>query len=225
MDEDRLVERLAEFPVSMLADAAGSEGILPPAIVSRVPGTVMVGLAYTVKLPPGDNLGVHVAIERAAPGAVIVASAPWAHGAVWGAIASTAAREAGLAGFVTDGSVRDLQELARVGFPVFSRGISLHKTVKRNPGAHQVPLRFGSTVLHPGDVVAGDQDGVLVIPKHRAMEVLTTAQGVRAEEERVLKGLREGRSTVDLLGLGHQRREAGLSRLDPLRGGGSDDDR
>lgn len=202
MDDAVLIERLRMFSVSILADAAGGEGILPPAIVPQVAPAVMVGTAYTVELAAGDNLGIHVAIERAAPATVIVARVPaGSDGAVWGAIASTAARQAGLAGFVTDGFVRDLQQLTELGFPVFSRGISLRKLLKQNPGFHQVSLRFGTAILNPGDVIAGDRDGLIAIPRERAEEVLAQAEKVRADEARVLKGVREGRSTIDLLGL------------------------
>lgn len=131
------------------------------------------GPACTVRVFPGDNLMVHKALDVAAPRDVIVVDAGGSTmNAVLGDIVSTKARHRGIAGFVVDGLVRDLPGIRRLGFPVFARGVTPIGPLHRGPGEINHPIQCGGIVVHPGDIVAGDLNGVVVIPREIAAELL-----------------------------------------------------
>jgi len=201
--EEHLLEDIRGLSAAVVSDAMPTVGVLPASIIPQIPvETVVVGPAYTVKLPSGDNLGIHIAIAEAPRSSVIVAHVNGdAEFGIWGEIASTAASEADLTGFVTNSFVRDAPELTRIGFPVFARGRSVRKAHKQSPGVQQVPLRFGDTWVRSGDVVVADSDGVVFIPRGRVAEVVSDAKQILAEEQNVVAGLREGKTTLELLNL------------------------
>ncbi len=142
------------------------------------------GTACTVKVFPGDNLMVHKALDLAEPGDVIVVDAQASTAnAVLGGLISTKARHRGIAGFIVDGLVRDLQEILALGdLPVFARGITPIGPLQRGPGEINYPVSCGGIVVGPGDVVVGDRDGVVVVPRDAAEDVLARLQA-KAERE------------------------------------------
>jgi 4-hydroxy-4-methyl-2-oxoglutarate aldolase len=194
------VARLASLSVALFADALEGRGILPPFITPQVPVEVVAGPAYTVALPGGDNLGIHVAIAEAPPGSVVVAAfeEPVEYG-IWGSIASTAAARAGLAAFVTNAFVRDRRGLAEIGFPVFARGVYVRQARKADPGRHQVPVRLGEQTVSPGDLVCGDADGVVAIPEAELEGAVERAERIAEKEAVVVRRLALGETTIDLL--------------------------
>jgi 4-hydroxy-4-methyl-2-oxoglutarate aldolase len=191
-------------PVAAMADAGAS---VPGAAIRHIAGpTVLCGPAYTVALPVGDNLGLHLAVAWAHPGDVLVATMGEEEYGPWGDILSAAALAAGLAGLVLNGYVRDPTAINACGFPVFARGVALRNTVKSDPGRHGVPVSVAGVEVNPGDLVVGDADGLVVVPSTRLTQVLTRAQEIAAGEEAMRAAIARGQTTIELLGLEEQER-------------------
>jgi RraA family protein len=154
----------------------------------------LVGTAFTVKVPPGDNLMVHKAIDIARPGDVIVVDAGGvvAH-AIIGEIMSSLAESRGAAGMIIDGAIRDADALAKSAFPVYARGVTHRGPYKNGPGEINVPVAIGGAVVNPGDIVVGDEDGlVLLAPGDYLNALIETAKAYAAGEEETLKAIRSG---------------------------------
>ncbi|WP_117000311.1 RraA family protein [Desertimonas flava] len=187
-------------------EAAGRVGALRADMLPAAHAVSAAGPAFTVQCPSGDNLWLHRAIAAASPGDVLVVAtgddrARWGY---WGEIMSVAARERGLAGLVLEGGSRDHGELAHVGFPVWSLGRCITGTVKdpdRDGGALCGPIRVGDVSVRPGDLIVADVDGVVVIERAGASDVIAAAARRRIDETRIIAELVAGRTTLDLLGL------------------------
>lgn len=189
------------LPSSTLHEAGGRIGVLPTVIKPVTPGLRICGPAITVHSPGGDNLWLHNAIYVAQPGDVLVVhvSGSYDYG-YWGEIMSTAARARGLGGLVIDGCVRDGERLAAIGMPVFARGLSIRGTGKdqRAIGWVNAPLLFDDVTVHPGDLVVGDGDGVVAIPRARAAAVVEASRQREAKEVDVMQRLRAGERTLEV---------------------------
>ena len=161
------------------------------------------GPALTVHSPPGDNLWLHRALDIARPGDVMVVhcSGAYEHG-YWGEIMATMAVARGLAGLVIDGCVRDGRLLAEMGFPVFARGLCIRGTGKDfgATGWLNHPVWLGDVVVHAGDLVVGDGDGVVALPHARAAEIVARGRQREADEAAILQRLQAGASTLDVYG-------------------------
>ncbi len=148
----------------------------------------ILGPACTVKVYPGDNLMVHKSLDIAKPGDVIVVDSSGSTlTAVLGGLVSTKARHRGIAGFVVDGLIRDLSSIVSLGdFPVFARGLTPIGPLHRGPGEINYPVSVGGIVVHPGDIIVGDENGVVVVPRDSVtdlLERLTSRTTVEAEYE------------------------------------------
>jgi 4-hydroxy-4-methyl-2-oxoglutarate aldolase len=199
-----LVERAAAFQSSTLHEAAGKIGALPSAIKPMAPSFKICGPAVTVHSPPGDNLWLHRALYAARPGDVLVIYVGDHYEAGYlGEVMSTAAKARGLNGMVIDGSVRDGALLEDKGFPVFARGLCIRGTGKDFDarGWLNAPVRIGDVVVHAGDLIVGDTDGVVAIPRARIEATLDAAQRREEEEADIMRRLEAGDNTLDLFGL------------------------
>ena len=179
------VRGLAAFDSPEISDQMNRLYTMVPSIKNVVdPGMRIVGPACTVKVYPGDNLMVHKALDIAQPGDVVVVdTAGSALTAVLGDLISTKARHRGIAGFVVDGLVRDLPAIQALGdFPVFARGVTPIGPMHRGPGEINFPVSAGGVVVHPGDVVVGDRNGVVVIPRDFADDLLERLRDRTAAE-------------------------------------------
>jgi 4-hydroxy-4-methyl-2-oxoglutarate aldolase len=165
-------------------------------------GARVVGPAMPVVCTPGDNLAVHVAVAQAPAGSVLcVDVGDERELGYWGEVLTTGAEARHIAGLVIDGCVRDVDALEAHGFPVFSTGIALTGATKDRPGSVGAPATVGDVVVHRGDVVVGDRDGVVVI-RHDDLDQVAAAGRARADKELGLfEALRNGSTTVELLGL------------------------
>ena len=145
-------------------------------------GGVMVGRALTVRTAVGDNLAIHKALDLVQPGDVVVVDGGGDESrALMGEIMLTIAQSRGAVGLVVDGAIRDAGPIARLGFPVFAR-VAIHRgPYKNGPGEINVPVCIGGMVVHPGDIVVGDEDGVVAFPAAIAVEL---AEKVRSQEQR-----------------------------------------
>ena len=154
---------------------------------------VLVGPAFTVKTRPGDNLMVHKALDMALPGDVIVVDAGGdLTNALFGAIMSAEAEAAGVAGLVINGAIRDAGAIRNGRLPIFAAGVTHRGPYKDGPGEINVPIALDGMVIEPGDLILGDDDGVLCIPFADTEAVLQAARTKLADEERSMTAIREG---------------------------------
>jgi len=193
-------DALRALGVATVYEASGIPCALDPAIKPVWPGARLCGPAFTVRCHPGDNLPIHCALERVAPGDVLVIQAGGHLAGYWGEILTIAAQMRRVAGVVIDGGVRDTEALQGNGFPVFARGAAVFRTVKRDPGETGVPVVTGGVLVAPGDVVLGDADGVLALPADRLDAVLQAARERHSREQTYLERIRQGELTLDVLG-------------------------
>jgi 4-hydroxy-4-methyl-2-oxoglutarate aldolase len=200
---DAVTGTAASLPTATLHEAARKIGALPSAIKPVARHFRFAGSALTVHSPGGDNLWLHRALDVAQPGDVMVVfvSGAYEHG-YWGEVMTTMAKVKGLAGLVIDGCVRDGALLAEIGFPVFSRGLCIQGTGKDFGATGWInhPVTIGNVTVHAGDLVAGDADGVVVIPRARAEVVVNAAMQREAEEMAIVRRLEKGESTLDVYG-------------------------
>jgi 4-hydroxy-4-methyl-2-oxoglutarate aldolase len=173
------------------------------------PGARVAGAAFTVRGVGGDNLALHRAVYSAPAGSVLVADLQAAAHGHWGEILAVAAQQRGILGLVVDGGVRDVAELAALGFPVFARHVAVVGTGKKHSGQFNVPVRVGGVVVGPGDLVVGDADGVVVIPAPDVDRTLEQADARVAAEQRALEAIRAGTTTLELYRLPVEPRAAG----------------
>jgi RraA family protein len=189
-----LVAALAEMVTPHLSDnmsrLQGAAAAIRP---MHGGGAKLAGPALTVRVPPGDNLLVHKAIDIAAPGDVIVVDAAGVlEQAIIGDIMTSLAARRGVAGFVIDGAIRDAAELAARPFPVYARGVTHRGPYKNGPGEINVPVSIGGMVVRPGDIIVGDADGVVAVPQADAQAVLAAAREQKKKEEASLAAIAAG---------------------------------
>ena len=178
-----LAAEFAKLSPTSIADALTRDRVMDIGIRPLWPGMPRVaGPAYTVRCAPGDNLMVHAAIYRAAPGDVIVVEAGDVDYAVAGGNVCAIAQRRGVAAFVVDGVIRDVAEARERGFPVLARGVIPIPGAKDTLGALGGPVRVGGVDVRPGDIVVGDEEGVVVVPVARAAAVLEAARA-RADKD------------------------------------------
>ncbi|MER7638009.1 RraA family protein [Streptomyces sp. NPDC126522] len=172
-----------DVPTTTLADLLGHAQVLDLGIRSLwSPAPRLAGPAFTVRCPPGDNLMLHAAIYRAAPGSVVVVESGDVEYALAGGNVCAVAQRRGIAGFVVDGVIRDVGEVREAGFPVFGRGVVPIPGVKKAVLPLNERVRCGGVAVDPGDVVVADEDGVVVVPGARRAEVLAGARERLAKE-------------------------------------------
>lgn len=200
--DDALVAILAKLGTSTLYEGQGKHGALPHDI-RPIPGSgFLVGTAFTVRARPGDNLALHHALLSAKPGDILVVDCGgFMEAGVWGEVMTVAAITRGIRGLVVDGSIRDIQRIAELGFPAYSRGVCMEGTSKEDKGALGDTLRWDGVEIAPGDIIVGDADGVLAIKAFEFDSVVDAAIEREEHETKMIEALREGATTIDLLKL------------------------
>jgi len=194
-----MIEAYRKLESATVHEAAGRIGAVRSCIKPLHRGMKVVGPALTVKCHPMDNLMLHKAIEIAEPGDVIVAvTGGYAEGGYWGDLMAGSAMARKIAGLVIDGGVRDSEDIIKMGFPVFCRGTCIRGTVKRNLGLVNHPILLGDINIEPGDMVLGDDDGVVVVPFARVEEVLDAANRRKEMEKEKRAALATGIPNVKL---------------------------
>lgn len=180
---EQLCHRFGALPTPNIGDAMERLGVLDAHIKSVWPGGRLAGPAFTVLTRAGDNAYLHRALAEAAPGDVVVVNGQGDETrALMGDLIGARARNAGIAGFVIDGAVRDAAGLQRIGMPVFARATSPAGPYKQGPGILGCPVAVGGVAVLPGDIVVGDEDGTVIVPLARAEEVLLAAEAVQEDE-------------------------------------------
>ena len=200
-----LVRRAQGLSSATIHEAGGKIGVMPREIGPVHPHFRVCGPVVTVNSPPGDNLWLHYAIYAAQPGDILLVhtAGKYDHG-YWGEVMSTAAKARKLSGLVIDACVRDFTLLAEIDFPVFARGQCIRGTGKDRDaiGWINAPALFEDLVVHPGDLVVGDNDGVVVVPQDRAEEVIAASEARDAMEADICRQLEDGATTLEIYGLG-----------------------
>lgn len=211
VDALKRLSGLAE--AALIHEAMDKQGALSASIRPAYAGARVCGCALTVRSMPGDNLMLHKALSIAQPGDVVVATVGgFLEAGIWGEIASVAAIQRGVRGLVTDGAVRDVDAIAELGFPMFCGGLSIKGTSKCQKGAVNEPIVIGNVLIHPGDFIIGDTDGVVSIPRDRLEKTIDAARAIKTREADVMKRLSEGELTIDVLGLRDTLQKLGLDR-------------
>ena len=213
--ERTVVDALGAFGVATIHEAQGRTGLLSPSVRPIQDGVRVVGTAVTVRVPPGDNWMVHVAVEQCREGDVMVVGPTSRSDAGYlGELLATAMMARGVRGFVIDAGVRDIAELRAMAFPVWARCISAEGTVKESLGDVNVDVVCAGQLVRPGDVVVADDDGVVVVPRDAARSVLE-ASTVREEKESIARErYRAGELSLDVSSMREELAVRGLTYVD-----------
>ncbi|GKX54482.1 demethylmenaquinone methyltransferase [Leminorella grimontii] len=201
-NKEAIAQQLIALGSATVYEAQGAFGALDAGIKPICADMKLAGPAFTVDMRPADNLMIHYALLHAQPGDVLVIDCKgFIEAGVWGDVLTTQALKIGLAGIVVNGAVRDADAIAHLGFPVFSRGLSIKGTGKTQPGRVNVPVTIGDVTVSPGDIVIGDRDGVAIVPASSAERTLELALARESKEGAFKEKIAQGATTAELMNL------------------------
>jgi 4-hydroxy-4-methyl-2-oxoglutarate aldolase len=196
-----LLEGFLKLPTGNVCDANGKTGSMDYRIKPIDPKSKLAGPAFTVPCVPGDNLAIHEAIYQAPPGSVLVIDArSYTRAGPIGEIVVTACMKQGIAGIVIDGTIRDANDIEALGFPFFCSGLNPGGTLKNVVTSLNTPVVCGGVEVNPGDIIVGDRDGVVVVKKEKAAEVLEKAKALSDKEDIIVRQIRDGKTTLEIYG-------------------------
>lgn len=183
-----IIEVFREIPVANIDDCMGRMAAIDAQIVPFSKGKLL-GPAFTVRVPQGDNLMFHAALDIARPGDIIVIDAGgYIDRAIFGELMATYCWRRGIGGIICDGAIRDSTMIEALSkFPIYAKSVTPNGPYKNGPGEIGFPVSIGNKIVNPGDLIVGDEDGIVIIPPEKAQEIANAAKIVMESEEKILK--------------------------------------
>ena len=213
--DPELARKLGEYGTATVHEAQGRTGLMLPYMRPIYPEARIASPAVTVLCHPGDNLMFHAAIEVCRSGdALVVTTHSDSTDGMFGELLATSCRAHGIAGLVIHAGVRDVADLTAMKFPAFSRAISAQGTVKETAGYVNVDITCAGALVHPGDIIVADQDGVVVVQRQQAADVVRACEARLAKEAKTRERLRAGELGLDMYGLREKLKNMGVEWVD-----------
>ena len=210
-----VIKTLGGAGTATVHEAQGRSGLLRPYMRPIYPAARVAGSAVTVSCQAGDNLMIHASIAVCQPGDVlVVVTTSESTDGMFGELLGVSCQAHGVAGLIIDAGVRDTTELAAMNFPVWAKAVSAQGTVKSTAGDVNIPVVCAGAMIVPGDVIVGDSDGVVVVPREKAVEVAQASEQRLAKEEKTRQRLRSGELGLDFYGLRAKLVELGVEFVD-----------
>lgn len=206
---EAMIKQFQSFSTPLISDAMGRTGCMRD-IAPLYRGARILGQAFTVRCVPNDNLMIHYAVKYARPGEVLViATGGHTGSSPWGELLSLCAKQRGLTGAVLDGCSRDRAQIEAMGFPVFARGVIPQGTFKQCTGSVNIPVSCAGVAVCPGDIIVGDYDGVVVVPRQSVEKVLRLTRQAAEKEQEISQRILNGEVMYDFLNLDEVLRRTG----------------